>query len=87
MQVYSASFYLDIQANGNYKFLLTQNFTDDYEYCYDDFSYCSNSACSYCSSSERDLNSIDLETGQWSINNNSLSMEADNYKRNFNWFS
>ena len=61
MQVFSASFYLDIQANGNYKFLLTQNFTDDYEYCYDDFGYCSNSACSYCSSSELRFNELILK--------------------------
>ena len=26
------------------------------------------------------FNELTIETGQWSINNNSLSMEADNYK-------
>ena len=33
-------------------------FIDDYEYCYD-YNNCSNSACSYCSSSVADLNSIE----------------------------
>ena len=75
------SMYMDIKSDGSYLWYRTEDELDDYTYCYDsNWSNCDNGECYSCSTNYNDVMEIDIEEGNYSIEDGMFLLTASSYK-------
>ena len=74
------SMYIDIKSDGSYLWYRTEDELDDYTYCYD-WSDCDNGECSYCHTDYDDVIEIDIEEGNFSIEDEMVMLSPSYQKQ------
>ena len=76
------SMYIDIKSDGTYLWYRTEDELDDYSYCYDgnNWSNCDNGECYSCETNYQDAIEIDIEEGNFSIEDGMILLAPSSYK-------